>query len=56
MPFNRWYFLGFILYSVVEYILGKTNRVKPNSVIDLVLHILSKAGSMLYGRTTPKGE
>lgn len=35
-------------YSVLEYVLGKSSLVKPNSVIDLVMHLATgKIGEVL---------
>lgn len=35
-------------YSVLEYVLGKSNAIKPNSALDLILHLATgKIGEVL---------
>lgn len=40
-------FLGMVLYSALEYWLGKTDKVKANSILDLVIQAATKLKSSL---------
>lgn len=33
---------GLVGYSILEYMIGKTDRIKANSMIDLVIQFLAK--------------
>ena len=50
----RWYLIGFVVYSMLEFFLGKTKRVKANSTLELILNVLVGLGRILYGRVQRK--
>jgi len=43
---------GFLVYSVLEYFLGKSTKIKSNSIIEVILTI----GRILYGRYKARTE
>jgi hypothetical protein len=48
-----------VIYSLIEYVVGKSSLVKPNSVLDVVLHIVTgRVGEILakQGVEVPKAE
>ena len=49
---NYWHILAFVIYSVLEYCLGKTTRIKSSSTLELVLNILKFVILKVYQRRT----
>ena len=52
LPNNKYQLIGFIFFVLLqlmaEYFLGKTQKVEPNSILDLVFMVVKRLISKLF--------
>lgn len=47
MPHSFWGWVGFIIYALVDFLLGKSDRFYANSVLELITDLIKPKGTLI---------